>query len=87
MTVIAVVAVVIVTMHIIIIMTIIITFISVNNISVNEQKRDESVIFWNMTPCSLLHINVAARWADIPRPFIGNGSGNTFPQQETRTQQ
>jgi hypothetical protein len=29
----------------------------------------------------------AARWADIPGPFLGNGLVNTFAQQQTRTQQ
>jgi hypothetical protein len=30
---------------------------------------------------------MAARWVDMLRPFLGNGSVNTFPQQQTRTQQ
>jgi hypothetical protein len=28
-----------------------------------------------------------ARWTDIPGSFLGNGSVNTFPQQQTQRQQ
>jgi hypothetical protein len=30
---------------------------------------------------------MTAKWVDIPEPFLGNGSVNTFPQQQIGAQQ
>jgi hypothetical protein len=42
---------------------------------------------WNYFSVKSRCFATTVRWADIPGPFVGNGSVSTFPQQQAQKQQ
>jgi hypothetical protein len=51
------------------------------------RSSQKSVPTINTVACRSRCYAATVRWADIPAPFLGNGSVNTFLQPKTQTQQ
>jgi hypothetical protein len=55
------------------------------NQNVNHVEWQGTYIYGTYCSVKIRCYGTTARLADIPWPFVGNGSVNTFPQQQTRT--